>query len=400
VPLCFSAKFLQLIRSSRFGFTLVELLVVIAIIGVLIALLLPAVQAAREAARRMQCTNNIKQLALGCHNHADVHDGTFPAGERGNNFLTWVSFILPFIEEQARYSSMSIKSDVGDSQAGRYSNPVNAQAYWNLNSRIPCTQCPSSPKDVWSTNGGSDVGQGNDAPAFFKQNYLACCGRTAACLLDAALPYPDTAYFGSKVIEGANKTYGWIPQFSYQDNGVDIVEPAGALFGIQKSSYESTTYDSNDLLGVPMAMATDGLSNTLAFSETLQVATPIVNASYYRDGRGAPYRYCNSFFSTYYEPNSRELDETTYTDCYEVGFNAAYYNTPGAYADQADPKGCGCVEAMAYTPEYGRFSARSLHIGGVNAAFGDGSVRFFSNTINRSVWRCLGSSMDGESVSY
>src|SRR5438552_10376719 len=89
------------------GFTLVELLVVIAIIGVLVALLLPAVQAAREAARRMQCGNQIKQLGLALHNHHDSM-GLFPAaddqfvGPAGATLThSWVPRILPYIEQQA-----------------------------------------------------------------------------------------------------------------------------------------------------------------------------------------------------------------------------------------------------------------------------------------------------------
>jgi prepilin-type N-terminal cleavage/methylation domain-containing protein len=104
---------LQLIRSSPFGFTLVELLVVIAIIGVLIALLLPAVQAAREAARRMQCSNKVKQLSLALHNYHDTYD-SFPAGGSpfyaDDNSDLWkyrasVLFtILPFCEQQSLLS--------------------------------------------------------------------------------------------------------------------------------------------------------------------------------------------------------------------------------------------------------------------------------------------------------
>ncbi len=92
-------------RSSRTdGFTLVELLVVIAIIGVLVALLLPAVQSAREASRRTKCLNNLKQQALGCHNHEDTFKA-FPYGRKYDiwDTYTWSQKLLPFVEQQAVY---------------------------------------------------------------------------------------------------------------------------------------------------------------------------------------------------------------------------------------------------------------------------------------------------------
>src|SRR6476659_3172582 len=97
-------------KYLRRGFTLVELLVVIAIIGVLVALLLPAVQSAREASRRMKCTNQLRQIAIACHN---VHDTTnfFPSGHKltvnGTNYVyysNWAILILPYIEQQALFS--------------------------------------------------------------------------------------------------------------------------------------------------------------------------------------------------------------------------------------------------------------------------------------------------------
>src|SRR6187401_3085395 len=93
-------------RRQLRGFTLVELLVVIAIIGVLVALLLPAVQAAREAARRMSCQNNLKQLGLACHNYADIVGVLPPAGTSSNEF-SWCVHILPFIEQKNLYDQFN-----------------------------------------------------------------------------------------------------------------------------------------------------------------------------------------------------------------------------------------------------------------------------------------------------
>lgn len=92
--------------TTRNGFTLVELLVVIAIIGVLIALLLPAVQQARESARRIQCTNNLKQLGLALHNYHDTHL-VFPPGYIVNSGWSWGSFILPQAEQNNVYDQLN-----------------------------------------------------------------------------------------------------------------------------------------------------------------------------------------------------------------------------------------------------------------------------------------------------
>ncbi len=91
------------LRAKQYAFTLVELLVVIAIIGILVALLLPAVQAAREAARRTECSNNMKQIVLACHEYADVNAEWWPVGSLHRSKVGLFTFLLPYIEEQTMY---------------------------------------------------------------------------------------------------------------------------------------------------------------------------------------------------------------------------------------------------------------------------------------------------------
>ena len=114
-------------RRASHGFTLVELLVVIAIIGILISLLLPAVQSARESARRMQCGNNLKQIGLALTGYHASH-GTFPFGNYSKHGTGWTAYILPYIEQEAMYNRISFQ----ETGIGQWAMPLpgNPSASW------------------------------------------------------------------------------------------------------------------------------------------------------------------------------------------------------------------------------------------------------------------------------
>lgn len=137
-------------RGKQYGFTLIELLVVIAIIGVLVGLLLPAVQQAREAARRVACTNNLKQLGLAVHNYASANRDSFPkafqaadvwpSGPAGAG-LSWIVEILPMIEEQSLYDQ------IDRNIAGATTNSDPTQAL-TASSSLSGLSCPSNPAEA------------------------------------------------------------------------------------------------------------------------------------------------------------------------------------------------------------------------------------------------------------
>ena len=176
-----------MLRSRRLGFTLVELLVVIAIIGVMVGLLLPAVQAAREAARRMSCGNNFKQIGLGIHNYHAAYDrmpkqGTGPKAmnQTGNwwaestfqhEHLSALVGLLPFIEQQALWEQVSNQFVNGAVTFPAYGytpwkgindNIANARLYTPWYTEISAFRCPSDP--------------GIGLPAGGRTNYAVCYG--------------------------------------------------------------------------------------------------------------------------------------------------------------------------------------------------------------------------------
>jgi prepilin-type N-terminal cleavage/methylation domain-containing protein/prepilin-type processing-associated H-X9-DG protein len=162
---------LQRCKSQRAAFTLVELLVVIAIIGILVALLLPAVQSAREAARRTKCINNLKQLALGCLNHESALKrlpiGISATSTGSSDVLhTWASYIMPYLEQGNVYSNIdfTIPSWRPFVNNGRQRPPTAAWTYTPLDIHL----CPSDlgPGEWWT----------GDAFGFTHGNYLGNIG--------------------------------------------------------------------------------------------------------------------------------------------------------------------------------------------------------------------------------
>jgi len=257
----------------RRGFTLVELLVVIAIIGILIALLLPAVQAAREAARRSQCSNNLKQIGLGMHNYHDIYKSLM-VGAYGCCWGTWKVALLPFIEQKNLFDRY-VHGPKGVDGAGydnRYAHAVNLPV---TTAMIPAFHCPSDTPNRPILN-------------IYSHNYACNYGNTV---------------------------YGQV-----LGNTFNGIRHGGAPFRVISvpGAVPDGTYD--------FASFQDGTSNTMLVAEVLVGrGSDLRGFSWWGDASG---------FETYQGPNS-PIPDRIYTAGYCV--NEPQFNLPCAVSTPTDP---------------------------------------------------------------
>ena len=224
--------FLPLREHPRRAFTLVELLVVIAIIGVLVALLLPAVQAAREAARRMKCQNNIKQVSLAMHNYHDTY-GQLVSGAISSNGTSWTALILPFIEQRPLYENF-------DFTAGDYNTNGGVRRAQNGLTKVAMYLCPSSPADKMQMTAPShintpDLINGTTPP--YTLHYYINMGPKGQSPTGQTYEHRNTGSHGGFSLQGMcdiNSTYKL----------KDVTDGTAFTFLLGENSRHDTTYGS------------------------------------------------------------------------------------------------------------------------------------------------------------
>ncbi|MBX6316381.1 MAG: DUF1559 domain-containing protein [Isosphaeraceae bacterium] len=331
--------------NRRPGFTLIELLVVIAIIGVLIALLLPAVQSAREAARRAQCTNNLKQLGIALHNYHDAF-GSFPAsiwrtqdssswpGARPTRpqFHSWIAMVLPHLEQVPVYNAINFSLPINGTVPGAPANYGTMANHTALMTPIAVLMCPSDPSPTFSTYPRTDSGVGWD----FVNNRALNSG-------------PKLNYFAN-----------------FGDNHPD--DPTYWPFQSLPTSRDFGFGELNTFTGIlardgfttSLRDFTDGTSNTFAVGESL-------------------FESCDWF--TWPNPNGTTAGTAT-----PINYKVTRHN-----GDASD-------RLSSHNWRVG-FGFKSQHPGVVQFLFADGRVTAIKESINRNTYRSLSTRNQGEIVS-
>jgi prepilin-type N-terminal cleavage/methylation domain-containing protein/prepilin-type processing-associated H-X9-DG protein len=365
---------MQVHNQFRFrGFTLVELLVVIAIIGVLVGLLLPAVQMAREAARRMQCANNEKQIALAVLNYENAfrvlpptYTGNSPT--RGGGFYSWLAMILPHMEQQSLFESIDFRISMNDAYTGQdpdylrvfidSSNPNSTAA----STRVSSFLCPSDTATVTAF-----ISPKGTAPGSYAGNVGWIARTTGFGGSNTSL----LAANGSMPFSNPRLSDSWfVPKIGMRD----FIDGT------------STTALSSERL----------INNDIPFNGPFGLQMP--------RGSDATMSYCGGGGS------SRSLDrwipycngvstpDPTYSAPHGKAWISGHTLAANLYMHVMPPNSRNCHIYGGEDRGNNMVSASSRHPGGINVAFVDGHISFVSKSIDHRSWWAIGSRNGAEST--
>lgn len=352
----------------RFGFTLVELLVVIAIIGILIGMLLPAVQSVRAAARRTACGNKMRQLALAVHNYETAHS-LFPVNQVGpgldgdndgvfdSGFYSWLVPLLPSVEQGNVYDLLNLRINNGDGDGYQVSvDHPNAAA---VNTLIDTFICPS---DNPNLENAAILGSANPAP----NSYVA----------NAGWPSYSTGVTGERATPG---TFNGVIPLSHPSENI-------AWHGGSKIGFQSIT---------------DGSSNTAMISERLIQPGNSADAISNGDRRLKSQHVLARIETLDLIVEQMQSSHTHVFESAHIGRSWAsgvpyvaptymHVQSPNSFIGHYENDGDQGIFAGDFV-----ITPSSNHTGGVNMSMADGATRFVSDTVDQNVWWAIGGRNDG-----
>ena len=368
--------------SRRQAFTLVELLVVMAIISVLTALLLPAVQSAREAARRTSCSNNSRQIALATLNFQSAYDYFPPSrtlaflDSNGKTLASatgaakaasggaWGTFarILPYMEEGSLYKAIDFAHANGSQLLPGSSVPLEEV-------RIGSYVCPSEQNDILSVNNASYIGNyAVNMGTWFMYDPITNTGGNGAFYCNSQLKPGSFS-------DGMSKT-------------LMISEVKAFTAAVTGTTYTNATMPAMPTTPVPFV---DGTSVTGA-----QQVAGLLPAG------GSPGTSPFSKLGPALQQNEGHVEWGSGRSL-EVGFTTTF--TPNTNVPYTDANGVtydidwnNATEGSLTSPTFGPITARSYHVNGVNAAYMDGSVHFVANQVDWATWQSLSTRAGGEII--